>query len=134
MKSLWNLLSFCCPATICKISLCIITNGFVPSFEPTILTSSINLLYGSLQVATSMTVLPLLVEWFPSILDLNYMQFILFLTSSLEHLWFLNLHFLAFPPLKLSHWALFHCPHCGLMSLYLLDFHKQNLENFFDIP
>jgi hypothetical protein len=36
-------------------------------------------------------------------------------------------------PLVLSHWALFHYPHFRPMSLFLLDFHIQNLERFFDI-
>jgi hypothetical protein len=38
----------------------------------------------------------------------------------------------ALPPLELFHWTLLQSPHLSLMPLYLLDYHKQNLENSFD--
>jgi hypothetical protein len=38
----------------------------------------------------------------------------------------------ALLPSKLSRWALFQSPHFGSMPLYLLNYHKQNLENSFD--
>jgi hypothetical protein len=84
-----------------------------------------------LQVATSVTALPLLAKWFPSIL-----VFELYVVLSLLDLlpWAPMVPQFTFPPLKLSHWDLLHCAHLGLMFLYLLDFHKQSLKNFSNIP
>ncbi len=82
-------------------------------------------------VATFVIALPLLLKWSSYIIVIE-----LYVVLSIPDLlpWVHVVPWSTLPPPELSHWTLFHSLHIGPMFLYLLDFHKQNLDFLKNIP